>query len=58
LKIKAKIVLLFKYFAHRSYKYNYDSMNSMLSENHFNIFLSCGRLKELYDGPVDIELTG
>jgi hypothetical protein len=40
LKIKAKIVLLFKYFAHRSYKYTF------------------GRLKELYDGPVDIEPTG
>jgi hypothetical protein len=26
LKIKAKTVLLFKYFAHRSYKYNYDLM--------------------------------
>jgi len=38
-KIKAKIVyLLFKYFAHRSYKYNYELMNSMLSENDFNIF--------------------
>jgi hypothetical protein len=26
LKIKAKIALLFKYVAHRSYKYNYDLM--------------------------------
>ena len=37
--MKTKIVyLLFKYIAHRSYKYNYDLMNSMLSENDFNIF--------------------
>ena len=34
---KLGVYLLFKYFAHRLLKYTYD-LNSMLSENDFNIF--------------------
>ena len=37
--IKTKIVyLLFKYFVHILYTYIYDLMNSMLSQNDFNIY--------------------